>query len=767
MKTIQILRHSYLLTILLIYSNYNSYSQNLYAIDTIRSAYITFYDANWDHLLDSFKTNDLDDRVLADLIIDGIQFDSVGVKYKGNSSYNSGQLGGKKPFNISIDHIKDQDLYGYTTLKLNNMFKDPSCVREVLSYEMLRNYMPSSQANYMVLNINGNLHGLYTSVESVNKDFLSTHFKSENNSFFKCDPMWGSPPPMGCPPSGGSMSALFYTNSDTACYKNSYEIKSDSENDWIKLVNLIEILNTNSSQIDQVLDVDRAIWMLVFNNLFVNLDSYTGSGHNYYIYENDYDIFNTIVWDLNENFGGFSNAGGQPPSNLSLNDMRNLSPLWNDQDNSRPLIKYLLANPNYKNRFFAHYRTFISEFLSNNAMKDRAVELQNLINSHVASDPNPIYSYQAFQNGLNQMNGNVPGINELMDDRFTFLSSEQNIIKQGPSISNIQQSNQQPTSSDTVWITAQISGGNQATLHYKDNLQAPFQSIQMFDDGNHNDGNIGDGVWGASIPAKNSGTTVYYYIYAEDNDAGFFSPERAEYEYYSYTVQGIQLNLGDLVINEFLASNNNVVSDQDGEYDDWIELYNNTTDSINLNNMYLSDDFTASHKWRLPDTIIEPDGFITIWADNDDQQGLHSSFKLSASGESVVLSNSNGTLLDSISYGLQNEDISYGRYPNGSGNFQPLIPTFNNYNSILTTLEKDKDVFKIFPNPANNLLNIELLSGFKNETIEIYNPLMQQVKKSTQLPNDKILSIALNDLSNGMYFVKINKHIKKFIINRN
>ncbi|SVE46204.1 uncharacterized protein METZ01_LOCUS499058, partial [marine metagenome] len=51
MKTIQILRHSYLLTVLLLCSNYNSYSQNLYAIDTIRSAYITFYDANWDNLL--------------------------------------------------------------------------------------------------------------------------------------------------------------------------------------------------------------------------------------------------------------------------------------------------------------------------------------------------------------------------------------------------------------------------------------------------------------------------------------------------------------------------------------------------------------------------------------------------------------------------------------------------------------------------------------------------------------------------------------------
>jgi len=424
MKSIQHLKIIAVASMLLCGSFNNSHSQNLYAVDTIRTAYLVFYDPNWEVLLDNYKTNDLEDRVLADITIDGILYDSVGVRFKGNSSYNSVGQGDKKPFNISIDHIKNQDIYGYTTLKLNNMFKDPSCVREVLSYEILQNYMPASQANYMELYINGNLHGLYSSIESVNKDFLLKHFNSDNNSFFKCDPLWGSPPPMGCPPSGGSMSALYYTNSDTACYKNSYEIKSDSDIAWVELVNLMQILNNNSSQIDQVMDVDRALWMLAFNNIFVNFDSYTGSGHNYYVYEDDYDRFNTIIWDLNENFGGFANGGGQPPSNLSLNDMRNLSPLWNEQENFRPLIKKLMAIPDYKKRYFAHYRTIINEFLANNTMKNRAVELQTFIDPYVASDPNLVYSYAAFQNGLNQMNGNVPGINELMDPRYMHLSSD-------------------------------------------------------------------------------------------------------------------------------------------------------------------------------------------------------------------------------------------------------------------------------------------------------------------------------------------------------
>ena len=70
------------------------------------------------------------------------------------------------------------------------------------------------------------------------------------------------------------------------------------------------------------------------------------------------------------------------------------------------------------------------------------------------------------------------------------------------------------------------------------------------------------------IPAQSPGANVYYYLYAENNDAGMFSPKRTEYEIYEYAVQGVQLATGDLVINEFMASNSNTVLDLDGQSDD-------------------------------------------------------------------------------------------------------------------------------------------------------------------------------------------------------
>jgi len=737
--------------------------QDLYNIDTVRTGYLTFYDANWQSILDSFKINDLEDRVLADLTVDGIFLDSVGVRFKGNSSYSGSGM--KKPFNIEIDYTKDQDLYGVTTLKLNNMFKDPSCVREVLAYEMLRNYMPASEANYMQLYIDGNLHGLYTSVQTVNDDFNLDHLGSDNNSFFKCDPIFGAPPISGCM-GGPGQAALVDQGTDTACYKTSYDIKSDSG--WTELVNLIQVLNYNVSQIEQVLNVDRALWMLAFNNILVNFDSYTGSGHNYYVYENDHGRFNTTIWDLNECFGGFKSGGGQPPTNLTVSQMQNLTPLWNDQSNAHPLIRQLLGDPDYKKRYMAHFRTIMGEFLANNEIKNRASQIQTIIDAFVLADPNSNYGYMGFQDGLDQSPYNIVGVNVLMDARYVYLTSDLEVVKMGPTISNVQQSVSAPAASDSVWVTASTNG-TQAWLHYKTEEHAPFDKEQMYDDGMHADGASGDGVYGALIPAQGPATTVYYYIYAENNNAGLFSPARAEYEFYSYIIEGVQLAAGDLVINEFMASNSSAVADQDGEFDDWIELYNNSSSDISLHNMFLSDDLTDPFDWRFPDTTIAANGFIVVWADNDVQSGLHASFKLSSAGEDVVLSNSDGTLLDSISFSQQTADLTTGRYPNGTGSFQTLAPTFGAVNSVLgiSNLPDESIGFTVYPNPASDMLHIAVYDVQKhlNKVVELHNILGQKID-AVPIRNTEELMVPTARLTDGVYFLQLQNYVHKVVIAR-
>ncbi len=120
-----------------------------------------------------------------------------------------------------------------------------------------------------------------------------------------------------------------------------------------------------------------------------------------------------------------------------------------------------------------------------------------------------------------------------------------------------------------------------------------------------------------------------------------------------------------LFINEFMASNAITISDESGEFDDWVEIYNASSSAIQLAGHYLTDDLNNPTKWAFPDISIPADGFLLIWTDGEINQGnLHASFKLSKADEQIGIFDGNG-FLDSLSFSDQNADISYGRYPDG------------------------------------------------------------------------------------------------------
>ncbi len=134
-----------------------------------------------------------------------------------------------------------------------------------------------------------------------------------------------------------------------------------------------------------------------------------------------------------------------------------------------------------------------------------------------------------------------------------------------------------------------------------------------------------------------------------------------------------------LVINEFMASNSKCCMDPQGEYDDWIEIYNCGTYTINVDGMYLTDNLSAPTKWRIHSnsrsaSTIPPVGYLLVWADDDTTDaGLHANFKLSAGGEEIALFDTDGrTLIDIVSFGEQTTDISYGRYPDAADNVRFL-----------------------------------------------------------------------------------------------
>ena len=740
-------------------------AQAFYQIDAVNTIEITFPHANWNEVLEALYAAGDEERLIGTAVINGIRFDSVGVRYKGNSSYRVGSL--KKPLNIKLDHVHlGQTLDGYGTLKLSNGFKDPSLVREVLSFEIARKYMPASLANFINVYINGQLIGIYTSVQSVDKNFLETHFLGSENAFFKGEIVQGPPPP-GCPT--GAPRIWGYLGNNPNCYSQYYEMRSDAG--WEDLIAFIDTLNRVPDAVENVVNVDRLLWMLAFDILMVNLDAPINFAHNYYLYKDDTGQFNPIVWDLNENMGVFRsllNTGGGGPNNRPLNlaEMQRLDPFLRSTHPGFPIIQKVLSNPMYRKMYVAHLKTIMDDNFSNGWYESRALELQDIIDTHVRADPHKPYSYNDFKNNVHQsISGNpesVIGIAELMESRIVYISNHPDFQHTPPAILDINHLPKSAPPHSDVWIQALVSYAENVVAVYRSNPASPFKKIQMHDDGLHNDGLAGDNLFGVSISINTS--DIQYYLYAENLETVVFSPERAAYDYFSVPVDFQTMSTHHVVINEFMASNEGTVVDPHGEYEDWIELYNTTSEETTLDGVYLSDDFDNRRKWAFPpNTSIAPGEYLLVWADEDgSQDGLHTNFRLARSGEEIWLGYADGTAIDTLTFGEQIVDVSFGRSV-GSDNWQFFYtPTPGYSNGSVTHSEDTADLpttlylFQNYPNPFNPQTTIQFeLPKTSEVRVVIYDALGRLVRSlmNRTLPagNHKV-TFQAGQLSSGVYY---------------
>lgn len=515
-----------LFTLFLLSFSTTFYAQDLYNLEKVKDVKLTFKQDNWAKILDHYKEEGKDKRLKASVVIDGVKYDSVGVRHKGNSSYfNVRKTGSSKlPFNIKVNHVKKKQRLpgGYTSLKLSNVFRDPSFIREVLSYEIASKYMPAPRANFVRLYVNDQLLGLYNSTESVDEKFLEENFGTKKGTLIKCDPNWHGKTQKGC--MRGHNGSLNYLGQDSICYYEFYEMKS--KHGWNDLIKLVQTLETKPKDIEKVLNVDRALWMLAYNNVLVNLDSYTGRlCHNFYIYKDSTGRFNTIPWDMNMNFGGFRFLDNK--SILSVEKMQKMSVLTNFKNHTRPLISKLLANSMYRKMYIAHVRTILNENFSNGEYEKRANAIQASIDFYVTNDSNKLYAYEDFKKNLTSTTkaGKTPivGITELMTARTQYLEAHPLVLKTPPQISEIEQ---RIGTDDTV-ITAKIEGTRKAFLYYRDKGFGTFTRIAMEDKGSNGDTEAGDGIYSIIIPKVSN---VEYYFMALNKDAAMFSPERAAFE---------------------------------------------------------------------------------------------------------------------------------------------------------------------------------------------------------------------------------------------
>lgn len=133
-----------------------------------------------------------------------------------------------------------------------------------------------------------------------------------------------------------------------------------------------------------------------------------------------------------------------------------------------------------------------------------------------------------------------------------------------------------------------------------------------------------------------------------------------------FCVKSIQAQQDSLRINEFLAMNQSTVTDEDGDYSDWIELYNAGSEDLSLAGWCLTDDKDLPGKWIFPDVVIPSDGYVLVFASDKDRHiagyELHTNFKLSGDGEYLALVSPEGIPVTAFdpSFPPQRDDISFG-----------------------------------------------------------------------------------------------------------
>jgi len=673
---------------------------DLYDENVLPVLQLRFSQSNWYTLLTNNYASKTD--LAATLTVDGVVYEGVGVRFRGNTSYQMANSQ-KKPFNISIDYtLENQRLMGYKTLNLINCASDPTFMREVLYSNACRRLAPSAKANFVRLEINGENWGVYANIQQLNAQFLNDWFPSNDGTQWRGDGMTGGGTigggagggtgggggpvrrstgdvgiagglddadavRIGIAEGGGGVTAgsaaLTWLGASTAPYMTAYELKSTHQTDpWTSLIHTCDVLNNTSlaelpDVIEAVLDVDGALWICAFEIIFQDDDGYVnkrGSDYGLY-YEPESGQMHLIQYDGNESMG-----------------MGQWALFHRSDDSVVPIMYRLMAISKYRQRYLAHVRTILNDLFTEDALFPKIEAYRALIDAEVQADTKKLYTYQAFTGG-------VATLKSFITSRRNTLLANAEVNRESPQIAAVEQEVVETGSGQSLLITARLHDA--VALAGVEVYVAPgpfalFAPISMIDQGLQTTEGASERVFTVALPAYPAGTVVRYYVQATAADGVgtvAFDPGGAEHEVYSHVLAYPHAAYSGIVFNEFMAKNVAVIADPQGQYDDWIELKNVSEQTISLARMYLSDSPDNPLKWRFPEgTEVGPGEYILVWADGDtqDEPGLHANFKLSAKGETIWLFDTieNGhALLDSATIEALSGDQSYGRYPDGMG----------------------------------------------------------------------------------------------------
>jgi hypothetical protein len=549
-------------------------------------------------------------------------------------------------------------------------------MREPLFFTIMSQYTPCPEGAMANVVINGSQWGVYSLVQQENAELIQRWFPSSAGDRWRA--------PNAAAGGGGGFTSsnsafAYFGNTNLASYLPHYELKTDNVATnvaWQRLINAIHVLHTTPTNqlrdaVENVFAVDDWLWMLAIENLFVDDDSYWNKGADYgFYYEVESGRIHPVEHDGNEAF------------TATMGIDYTLSPVTGATGSNRPLLYRWLPLNELRQRYLAHMRTVLEENFNPAVAVPMINRFHSLSINAILTDPNKGFTMAAYTNDLIALRAYVT-------NRHKFLTNHAELLPLQPDINLVSGPTNTVLATNTPSIIANVtangtSGLGSVWLYHRGASSGKFSRTQMFDDGAHNDGAAGDNTFGAATTNYPAGTKVRYYIEARGSNAAQaarFSPARAEWQTHSYRVAITVASNSPVVLNEIMADNLTTHADPQGEYEDWIELRNLADEPVDLTGRYLSDEGNNPRKWAFPSgTTIPANGYLIVWADEDTllTPGLHASFKLSKSGETIYLTDTDANynaILDSVTFGEQTTDTSYGRTAADADAWATMSPT--------------------------------------------------------------------------------------------
>ncbi len=377
------------------YAQKEKHKIKLFDDDIVHKIEITINHENYNKKLSSYKTNRATENkyFLANIIIDSTEINNIGIRYKGESSFDFVTTL-KKSFKIDFNaFVLGKKYQGYSKINLNNNFKDPTQIREKLFLDLLKKLNQPYQKNaFAAVYVNSDYIGLYLMTEDINKKFLKRNFDQNNGTFIK-----GSP----------KADLNIFTDTEKS-YKEYYSLenKINKKKHWKKLISFIKKINKGDkdyySKIEPILNIENTITQWALNNCIANTDSFNmGHAHNFYLYFGK--KIEWISYDGNYSFGAFEkgfNLTNFIEADLYSTKIAPQNPV---------LVHFFINDKTIREKYKQIIDSKIIPILESQKFLSSIEKYKNLISNYVKTEKYGFYSYDDF---LLSYNNNIGDIND-------------------------------------------------------------------------------------------------------------------------------------------------------------------------------------------------------------------------------------------------------------------------------------------------------------------------------------------------------------------